>query len=135
MAPLQLPSWTFSTIPESEVKPTFNFWLNVTVVSSSFRSSSASASKVFPSGQVTVNSDVIDIGQYIRAKSDAEIEEVSWHPQMEGIDKLLLTAMECAIIGLRTVNELFSLGVAGEIEEYFQRYHELAKKLTTDEID
>ena len=54
---------------------------------------------------------------------------------MEGIDKLLLTAMECAIIGLRSVNELFSLGVAGEIEEYFQRYHELAQKLTTDEID
>jgi len=83
----------------------------------------------------TAHSNVIDIGQYIHGKSDEEIEEVSWHPQMEGIDKLLLTAMECAIIGLRSVNELFSLGVAGEIEKYFQRYHELAKKLTTNEID
>jgi len=83
----------------------------------------------------TTHSNVIDIGQYIRGKSDEEIEEVSWHPQMEGIDKLLLTAMECAIIGLRSVNELFILGVAEEIEEYFQRYHKLAKKLTTDEID
>jgi hypothetical protein len=67
--------------------------------------------------------------------TDEEIKEVSWHPQMEGIDELLLTAMECTIIGLRSVNELFSLGLAGEIEEYSQRYHELAKKLTTDEID
>lgn len=83
----------------------------------------------------TTHSNVIDIGQYIRGKSDEEIEEVSWHPQMEGIDKLLLTAMECAIIGLRSVNELFILGVAEEIEEYFQRYHKLAKKLTTGEID
>lgn len=83
----------------------------------------------------TAHSNVIDIGQYIRGKSDEEIEEVSWHPQKEGIDKLLLTAMECAIIGLRSVNELFILGVAEEIEEYFQRYYKLAKKLTTDEID
>jgi len=83
----------------------------------------------------TVHSNIIDIGQYIHGKSDEQIEEVSWHPQMEGIDKLLLTAMECAVIGLRSVNELFSLGVAGEIEKYFQRYHELAKKLITNEID
>lgn len=83
----------------------------------------------------TAHSNVIDIGQYVRGKSDEEIEEISWHPQMEGLDEMLLTAMECAIIGLRSVNELFSLGVAGEIEEYFQRYHELAKKLTTDGID
>jgi len=83
----------------------------------------------------TTHSSVIDIGQYIRGKSDEEIEEVSWHPQMEGIDNLLLTAMECAIIGLRSVNELFILGAAGEIGEYSQRYHKLAEKLTTNEID
>ncbi len=41
----------------------------------------------------TVHSNVIDIGQYISGKSDEEIEGVSWHPQMEGIDQLLLTAM------------------------------------------
>ena len=89
----------------------------------------------YPVFSWTTHSNVIDIGQYIRGKSDEEIEEVSWHPQMEGIDKLLLTAMECTIIGLRSINELFSLGVNGEIEKYFQRYHDLAKKLTNDEID
>lgn len=83
----------------------------------------------------TTHSNVIDIGQYIHGKSDEEIEEVTWHPQMEGVDKLLLTAMECAIIGVRSVNELFSLGAGGEIEKYSQRYRELAKELTTNEID
>jgi len=74
----------------------------------------------------TAHSNVIDIGQYIHGESDEEIEEVSWHPLMEGVDKLLLTAMECTIIGLQSVTELFSLDAAEEIEKYSQRYHKLA---------
>ncbi len=83
----------------------------------------------------TAHSNVIDIAQYISGKSDEEIEEVSWQPQLEGIDRLLLTAMECVVIGVRSVNELFGLGVAEEIEKFSQKYHELAKKRITDETD
>jgi len=83
----------------------------------------------------TAHSNVIDIGQYLSGKSDEEIEEISWHPQIEGMNKLLLTAMECAIIGLRSVNELFSLVAVEKIEEYSQRYHLLAKKLVAEQRD
>jgi len=83
----------------------------------------------------TAHSNVIDVGQYIRGKSDDEIEGVEWHPQLEGIAELLLTAIECVVIGLRSVNELFNLGVEKEITVYSQRYQQLAKKLTTNEGD
>jgi hypothetical protein len=78
----------------------------------------------------TVHSNVIDIGQYIRGESDEEIEEVSWHPQIEELDMLLLTAMECAVIAVRAVNELFALGVEREIVEYSHKYQRLAMKLS-----
>ncbi|MFC1932820.1 DUF5677 domain-containing protein [Chloroflexota bacterium] len=81
----------------------------------------------------TVHSNVIDIAQYINGKSDDYIEGIFWQPQLEGIDKLLLTAMECAVIGLRSVNELFGLGATEEIEEYSQKYQTLAKKTVTEQ--
>ncbi len=54
---------------------------------------------------------MIDIGQYIVGKSDDEIEGVSWYPQIEEMDKLLLTAMECLVIASNSINQLFKLGI------------------------
>ncbi|MFC2035832.1 DUF5677 domain-containing protein [Chloroflexota bacterium] len=81
----------------------------------------------------TAHSNVIDIAQYIIGKSDEEIEEISWHPQIIGIDVLLLTATECVVIAVGAVNELFHLGIEKQITEYSHRYHHLAKKLTSNE--
>lgn len=86
----------------------------------------------YPVFSWTTHSNVIDIGQYIYGKSDEEIEGISWHPHMEGVDKLLLTAVECAVIGLRSLNGLFRLRIADDIQEYSRRYHELAERLTSD---
>lgn len=79
----------------------------------------------YPVFSWTIHSNVIDIAQYITGKSDDYIDEVSWHPEIEGIDELLLTAIECVIIALRSVNKLFNLEADSEIEEYSHRYKAL----------
>ena len=87
----------------------------------------------YPVFSWTTHSSVIDIGHYISGKSDEVFEEVSWSPQLAEMDKLLLTGVECVVTGLRSINKLFSLGAENDIEEYSNRYHQLANTLSNQD--
>jgi len=104
-------------------KLTVSFWANKADLNEFYATA-------YPVLSWTTHSNVIDIGQYIRGESDEEVEGVSWSPQMVEIDKLLLTAIECVVIGLRSINKLFNLGAEEDIIKYSNRYQRLAKILS-----
>lgn len=74
----------------------------------------------------TVHSNILDIASsYMAGRSDDYIEMVQLSPQMEEADKLLMSALECVVRALQSVNELFRLNAEEEIKDYTVQYQTL----------
>jgi hypothetical protein len=76
----------------------------------------------------TVHSNVMEIGQLISGESDESVRSVFLSPNIEEVYRYLMTGIECIVIALGSINELFRLKENDSIEEYTRSYKELYKK-------
>jgi hypothetical protein len=74
----------------------------------------------------TTHSSVLDIAHaHVSGKSDDYVESVHLSPQIEDVEKTLMSISECMVIALRSGNDLFKAGAETEIEDYDKCYKSL----------
>jgi hypothetical protein len=77
----------------------------------------------------TVHSNVMEIGQLISGESDDSVQSVFLSPNIEEVYRYLMVGIECIVIALGSINELFHLKEKDKIEEYDRSYKRLFKKI------
>jgi hypothetical protein len=76
----------------------------------------------------TVHSNIMEIGQLLNGESDDSVRKILLSPNFEEVCKYLMTGIECIVIALGSINELFHLKENDRIGEYDRSYKELYKK-------
>jgi hypothetical protein len=76
----------------------------------------------------TAHSNVMEIGQLLQGESDDSVRKIVLSPNFEEVYRYLMTGIECIVIALGSINELFHLKENDRIEEYDRSYKELYKK-------
>ena len=82
----------------------------------------------------TVHSNILDVGQtHMVGKSDNYIDSIHLSIQIDDVDTPFLTALECLVIALRSVNNFFKTNVESDIKAYENQYKTLynSKRLST----
>jgi hypothetical protein len=74
------------------------------------------------------HANILEIGQLLNGNSDDSVEGVSLSPQILELPRYFLAGMECMIVALRSMNDLFNLQENNKIEEYVSSYSELHGK-------
>jgi len=71
----------------------------------------------------TVHSNILDIaGSHMAGQSDSDISGVYLGLQMEKVEQWFLSACECMVVAMQSVNGMFRIGVENEITDYERRY-------------
>jgi len=74
----------------------------------------------------TVHSNILDIaGSHMDGQSDSHIDSIHLSVQMEEVEKWFMSACECMVIAMESVNDMFKAGVENEIADYARRYKNL----------
>ena len=74
----------------------------------------------------TVHSNILDIaGSHMVGQSDSHIDSIHLSVQMEEVEKWFMSACECMVIAMQSVNDMFKAGVENEIADYDRRYKNL----------
>ena len=73
-----------------------------------------------------VHSNVLDIaGSHMAGQSDSHIASIHLSVQTEEVEKWFMSACECMVIAMESVNDMFKAGVENEITDYEKRYKNL----------
>lgn len=71
----------------------------------------------------TVHSNILDIaGSHMVGQSDSDITSIHLSVQMEEVEKWFMTACECMVVAMQSVNDMFKAGFENEIADYTRRY-------------
>jgi hypothetical protein len=77
----------------------------------------------------TAHSNIMEIGQLLNGESDDSVRKIILSPNFEEVCKYLMTGIECIVIALGSINELFNLKENNKIEEFDRSYKELYKRV------
>lgn len=73
-----------------------------------------------------VHANIIDIAEsHMAGQSDSRIESIHLSVQTEKVEQWFMTACECMVIAMKSVNDLFKAGAENEIADYEGRYKSL----------
>lgn len=73
-----------------------------------------------------VHSNILDIaGSHMAGQSDDHIASIHLSVQTAEVEKWFMSACECMVIAMGSVNEMFKAGVENEIADYEKRYKDL----------
>jgi hypothetical protein len=73
-----------------------------------------------------VHSSILDIaGSHMAGPSDSHIDSIHLSIQTEEVEKWFMSACECMVIAMQSVNDIFKAGVENEIADYDRRYKNL----------
>jgi hypothetical protein len=70
-----------------------------------------------------------DLGQYLNNNETENIQEISWGPDIEGIDIILFTAAESMLFVLSSLSNIYRLSYSDIWETIVNRYNKLSKEL------